>query len=52
LDRHAAQADEVIERNCSGLRKEVWNCSERVMGDIEAREAKKLGQGDAAGRLV
>lgn len=51
LDRHASQDDAVIEGKCGGLMKEVWKCSERVMGDIERGHGAGARGGDGE-RLV
>ncbi len=48
LDRHASQDDEVIEARCGTLMKEVWECSERAMGVIDAR----VSAGVEGARLV
>ena len=49
LDRHAAQDDQVIEKKCGGLMREVWQCSERVMSEIQQRDDHGV---EAGGRLV
>ncbi|WWC96406.1 hypothetical protein V866_003274 [Kwoniella sp. B9012] len=38
LDKHASQPDEVIGEKCGGLMKDLWECSERTMKNIEERE--------------
>ncbi|WVR06671.1 hypothetical protein IAU60_003703 [Kwoniella sp. DSM 27419] len=38
LDKHAAQEEDVISERCGGLMKELWECSERTMATIEAKE--------------
>ncbi|WVF69111.1 hypothetical protein IAT40_003885 [Kwoniella sp. CBS 6097] len=38
LDKHASQPDEVISEQCGGLMKSLWECSERTMASIEAKE--------------
>ncbi|ODN93488.1 hypothetical protein L198_05353 [Cryptococcus wingfieldii CBS 7118] len=38
LDRHGAQSDEVIGEKCGGLMKSLWECTEKTVAGIEARE--------------
>ncbi|WVQ73454.1 hypothetical protein IAR50_003026 [Cryptococcus sp. DSM 104548] len=38
LDRHGAQSDEVIGEKCGGLMKSLWECTEKTVVGIEARE--------------
>lgn len=44
LEKHSSQPDEVISKNCGGLMKTLWECTEKTVADIEKREAgeKKL----------
>jgi hypothetical protein len=37
LDKHAAQDDALVEARCGVLMREVWECSERIMAEIEGR---------------
>lgn len=34
---HAAQDDALVEARCGVLMREVWECSERIMAEIEGR---------------
>ncbi|WWD18810.1 hypothetical protein CI109_103265 [Kwoniella shandongensis] len=42
LDKHSSQSEEAIGEKCGGLMKELWECSERTMKEIEKREGAKL----------
>ncbi|ORY24575.1 hypothetical protein BCR39DRAFT_561473 [Naematelia encephala] len=47
LDKHASASEQVIEERCSGLMRDLWQCSERTMAEIEGRNV--VGE---EGRLV
>jgi hypothetical protein len=44
LDTNAAEPDGVVEARCGGLMKGLWECSERVMKEIEEKEAGILSK--------
>ncbi|WVQ84222.1 hypothetical protein IAT38_006373 [Cryptococcus sp. DSM 104549] len=41
LDKHASQDEEVIGEKCGPLMKQLWECSERTVAAIEARDGGK-----------